>query len=178
MVGALIALGFTVFYVSRQIGRYVIRPLEAMSQAARQIAGGGLDFELPISRVREVAEVRAAFEAMGEGLRASIGRQAALEEERRFFVGAIAHDLRTPLFTLRGYLEGLERGLATSPEKVAHYIAVCRQKADQLERLVADLFAYTRAEYLEQTVQREQQASGRSSNAPSPACVPARRPRR
>jgi signal transduction histidine kinase len=160
VVGMLLALGFMVFFVSRQIGRYVIRPLEAMSRAARQIAGGDLNFVLPDSRVREVAEVRAAFEAMGEGLRASIGRQAALEEERRFFVGAIAHDLRTPLFTLRGYLEGLERGLATSPEKAAHYLAVCRQRADQLERLVADLFAYTRAEYLEQTVQREQQALG------------------
>jgi signal transduction histidine kinase len=156
----LIALGITLFFVGRQIGRYVIRPLEAMSQAARRIAGGDLNFVLPDSRVREVAEVRAAFEAMGTGLRASIARQAALEEERRFFIGAIAHDLRTPLFALRGYLEGLDRGLATTPEKAAHYLAVCRQKADQLERLVADLFAYTKAEYLEQTVRREEVVLG------------------
>lgn len=156
----LAALAFTFFFVGRRIGRYVIRPLEAMSQAARRIAGGDLNFVLPDSRVQEVAEVRAAFEAMGTGLRASIARQAALEEERRFFVGAIAHDLRTPLFALRGYLEGLDLGLATTPEKAAHYIAVCRQKADQLERLVADLFAYTKAEYLEQTVRREELALG------------------
>ncbi len=149
------ALMFAIFNVSWQMRRSVVRPLEAMGRAARRIAGGNLDFALPESRVREIAAVRAAFEAMGDGLRESIGRQAALEEERRFFVGAIAHDLRTPLFTLRGSLVGLEQGLATSPEKAARYVAVCRQKADQLDRLVDDLFAYTKAEYLEQTLRRE-----------------------
>ena len=43
----------------------------------------------------------------------------------------------------------------TSPEKAARYIAVCRQKADQLDRLVDDLFAFTKAEYLEQTLRRD-----------------------
>jgi signal transduction histidine kinase len=153
---AAIALVLTLLNAGWQMGRTVVRPLEAMSRAARRVAVGDLHFELPQSRVREIAEVRAAFEAMGDGLKASIMRQAELEEERRFFIGAIAHDLRTPLFVLRGYLVGLERGLATSPEQAARYVAVCQQKADQLDRLVSDLFAYTKAEYLEQTLRREQ----------------------
>jgi signal transduction histidine kinase len=152
---ATIALALAILNVGWQMRRSVVKPLEAMGRAARRIAGGNLDFALPHSRVKEIAAVCAAFQAMGDGLRASIGQQAALEEERRFFVGAIAHDLRTPLFTLRGSLLGLEQGLATSPEKAARYIVVCRQKADQLDRLVDDLFAYTKAEYLEQTLRRE-----------------------
>jgi signal transduction histidine kinase len=152
---ATIALVLAILHAGWQMRRSIVRPLEAMGRAARRIAGGNLDFVLPQSRVKEIAAVRAAFQAMGDGLRASIGQQAALEEERRFFVGAIAHDLRTPLFTLRGSLVGLEQGLATSPEKAARYVAVCRQKADQLDRLVDDLFAYTKAEYLEQTLRHE-----------------------
>ncbi len=148
----LLGLVLTLIGVGVLMGRYVVRPLEATSLAARRIACGKLDFELPDSRVREVAEVRAAFDAMGVGLRESLGRQAQLEEERRFFISAIAHDLRTPLFSLRGYLDGLERGIASTPEKVTRYVAVCRQKADALERLVADLFAYSQVEYLEQTL--------------------------
>lgn len=159
-VAAAIALALAVLNAGWQMRRSVVKPLEAMGRAARRIAGGNLDFVLPESRVREIAAVRAAFQAMGDGLRDSIGQQAALEEERRFFVGAIAHDLRTPLFTLRGSLVGLEQGLATSPEKAARYVAVCRQKADQLDRLVDDLFAYTKAEYLEQTLHQEQMALG------------------
>ncbi len=134
------------------LGHYVVRPLEAVSRAAHRIAGGDLDFTVPQSRVGEVDEVSEAFQAMGKGLRESISRQAELEEERRFFVGAIAHDLRTPLFSLRGYLQGLESGIARTPEKVSEYVAICRQKADQIERLVSDLSAYTRVEFLEQTL--------------------------
>jgi len=150
-IGFVLAFG-CVFW---QLGRFIVRPLEGLGRAARLIAGGDLHFTLPRSPVREVAAVCEAFDAMGAGLRDSIGRQAALEEERRFFVGAIAHDLRTPLFVLRGYLVGLEQGLATSPEKATRYITLARQRADHLDRLVSDLFTYTQGEYLEQTLHRE-----------------------
>jgi signal transduction histidine kinase len=105
---------------------------------------------VPDSRVREVAEVGAAFGTMGAALRDSLRRQAAIEQERRLFIGAVVHDLRTPLFSLRGYLEGLSAGVADTPEKRARYVAVAEEKAAALERLVADLFDYTRLEYLEQ----------------------------
>lgn len=137
------------------LGRTVLQPLSATSRAARQIAVGNLGIVLPLSRVREVAEVGAAFEAMSATLQESLQHQAELEEERRFFVSAIAHDLRTPLFSLRGYLEGMEKGIADTPRKRMHHLEVAQEKAAALERLVSDLFAYTRAEYPEQTLQRE-----------------------
>jgi signal transduction histidine kinase len=56
---------------------------------------------------------------------------------------------------LRGYLQGLENGVVTSPQKVAAYIAECRAKADALARLIADLFAYTKVEYLDQAIQQQ-----------------------
>ena len=101
LVGVL-AVALALLFVRWQMARYVVKPLEALSAAARRIAGGNLDFDLPDSRVREVADVCEAFEAMGTELRDSLRRQAELEEERRFFIGAVAHDLHTPLFALRG----------------------------------------------------------------------------
>ncbi|WP_217593769.1 HAMP domain-containing sensor histidine kinase [Cohnella sp. GbtcB17] len=127
--------------------RWIAKPLEAMGRSAREIAGGDLDIVLPESRIREIAEVRDGFEAMLAGLRQSLAEREALEEERRFFIGAIAHDLRTPLFALRGYLEGLEQGIAASPEQAKRYVAVCQDKAGQLDRLVSDLFAFVKTEY-------------------------------
>jgi signal transduction histidine kinase len=56
---------------------------------------------------------------------------------------------------LRGYLQGLQRGVAATPEKAAHYLEMCQAKADELEHLVADLFAYTRLEYLELEPERQ-----------------------
>jgi signal transduction histidine kinase len=104
--------------------------------------------------VHEIAEVAEALEGMSRALRESLAKQSALEEDRRLFISAVAHDLRTPLFMLRGYLKGLETGVAATPDKVAHYVEVCLAKADALERLIADLFAFTRLEYLEQEPER------------------------
>ncbi len=132
------------------VGRALLKPLAAMSQSARQIAGGDLNFTLPPSQVREVAEVAAAFQEMGNALQLALARQAELELQRRLFISAIAHDLRTPLFSLRGYLEGLETGIATTPEKILHYVKVCQEKAADLEKRISGLFAYARLEYMEQ----------------------------
>lgn len=131
------------------IGQPVIRPLIEMGRAAEGIAGGNLNVRLSRSPVHEIAQVSGALEGMTATLRDSLARQEALEGERRLFIGAVAHDLRTPLFMLRGYLQGLQRGVAATPEKATHYLEMCQAKANELERLIADLFAFTRLEYLE-----------------------------
>ena len=154
-VAGLIVLLLTLGIIAWFLRRTVVQPLTATSEAARQIAAGNLAITIPDSRVREIADLRRSFLLMSDELSRSLRQQANLEEERRLFIGAIAHDLRTPLFSLRGYLEGLEQGLARTPEKAAEYIRISREKADALERLVADLFAYTQIVYLEQTLQRE-----------------------
>lgn len=156
----LATLALTLGGIAWFLGRTVLRPLAATSEAAREVAKGNLDVALPASRVREVAEVNSAFEAMSEDLRASLRQQAAMEEERRLFVGSIAHDLRTPLFSLRGYLEGLKTGLADTDEKKQNYLSIAQQKADALEYLISDLFDFTRLEYLDQSPDRTRFAVG------------------
>lgn len=145
LVGALLlALAAIAWFLRRAI----VEPLESTSEAARRVARGELDVALPSSGVHEVADLNRAFESMSADLQASLDRRAVLEEERRLFITAIAHDLRTPLFSLRGSLEGLQRGIASSPEQRERYLRIASDKADQLERLIADLFAYTRIEYM------------------------------
>lgn len=151
----LAALALTLGGIAWFLGSALLKPLAATSEGARSVASGNLDIELPSSRVREVAELIAAFESMSVDLRASLQQQAAMEQERRLLIGAVVHDLRTPLFSLRGYLEGLETGVADTPDKQRQYVAVAQEKADALERLIADLFDYTRLEYLDETPVRE-----------------------
>jgi signal transduction histidine kinase len=137
------------------VGWAVLKPLRAMSDAAGKVGKHDLDFSLPSSRVREINEAMTAFTAMGEELRAALARQAELEQERQFYISAIAHDLNSPIFALRGYLEGLESGIATTPERARHYLQACQAKVTELQHLTADLSAYTQIERLEQTMRRE-----------------------
>jgi signal transduction histidine kinase len=154
LASALATAAVTILGVNWLIGHSLLKPLDLMQRAAQQIAAGDLDFSLPPSRVREVNQVAAAFTAMGAGLRAAITRQATLEQERRLLISAIAHDLRTPLFALRGYLEGIEQGVASTPEQIARYLAVCREQAAVLGQRINALFDYARLEYLGQPLQR------------------------
>lgn len=153
-VALLSALCLTLIGTAWFLRRAVVAPLTATSHAAQRVAHGDLDIRLPGSRVREVAELNGAFAAMSNALRASLHQQTAMEEERKLFISAIVHDLRTPLFSLRGSLEGLEQGVADTPERRDRYIAVALDKSVALERLISDLFTFTRLEYLDQTPNR------------------------
>lgn len=166
------ALALAIAVVAQAIRPAMLTPLRALSRASNEIAAGNLDVSVPRSQVREVNEAATAFTAMGDALRESLLRQAELEQQRRLFITAVAHDLRTPLFALRGYLQGLEQGIATTPEKAAHYVRVCQEKADALERLIADPFAYARLEYIEQEPQREPLEFGAVAAAAADALRP------
>ncbi|MGE6230784.1 sensor histidine kinase [Paenibacillus chitinolyticus] len=154
-IAAFAGLLLAFLIIGLRIRRYLLDPLEQLGAAARRIAGGDWDIELPHSAVREIAEVRDGFEFMVNGLQSSSRKQAALEEERRFVIAAVAHDLRTPLFALRGYLDGLEQGIARTPDQVSKYVAVCKEKSAQLDRLVEDLFTFTRMEYRENGLSKD-----------------------
>ncbi|MED5016735.1 HAMP domain-containing sensor histidine kinase [Paenibacillus chibensis] len=149
MISIFAGLLLAFFVVGVEMRRFLLKPLEKMSIAAREIAAGDWDVKLPLSRITEITEVRDGFEVMVRGLQTSYRKQVELEEERRFVIAAVAHDLRTPLFALRGYLDGLDQGIARSPEKIAKYVAVCKEKSAQLDRLVEELFTFTKMEYLE-----------------------------
>jgi signal transduction histidine kinase len=142
---ALTFIGIALFF-----GRSVVKPLAATSEAASEVAGGNLDITLPRSRVREVRELNAAFEGMAVELKESLEHEAKLEDERKQFISAIVHDLRTPLFALRGSFEAIETGVADTPEKQKYYFQLARERADTLDRMITDLFEFTRLEYLDQ----------------------------
>lgn len=149
-IAAIAGLVLAFVVVGVQMRRFLLRPLEKMGLAARRIAEGDLDDAgFSPSGIAEIAELRDAFNMMVNGLVQSNRKRREMEEERRFVLAAIAHDLRTPLFALRGYLEGLEQGLAQSPEKTAKYVAVCKEKSAQLDLLVEDLFTFAKLEYEE-----------------------------
>lgn len=154
LVRATLVIAVAAAAVSLAFGRPFVRSLRAVRQATRRVTAGDLEVSLPRSRISEVDDLNAAFDAMTAELNRSLEQQAQVEQERRLFIAAIAHDLRTPLFSLRGYLEGLDSGVADTPDKRGRYLAIAIEKARTLDTLVANLFDYTRLEYLDQSPQR------------------------
>ncbi|MFC9592808.1 sensor histidine kinase [Streptomyces sp. NPDC056944] len=103
---ALVAAGVTaaVLACALLLGRAVLRPVRALTAASRGLGEGDLGRRVPASGKDEIAELGRSFNRMAGSLQDS-------EERQRRLVGDIAHELRTPLANLRGYLEALRDGV-------------------------------------------------------------------
>lgn len=122
------------------VGRWMVAPLASLSAEVDKVAGGDLAIAVPRSRIGEIANIAQAVEGMTGALGETARRRAEADEARRFLVTSIAHDLRTPLFALRGHLQALGSGVGNP---VVHRERA-EARADALERLVGNLFAFTR----------------------------------
>ncbi len=111
------------------LARYVLRPVETLTSAAQGMASGDLDRRVTVHSQDEIGELAAAFNSMADN-------RSRLESLRRNLVNDVAHELRTPLSNLQGYLELLRDGLTPATPAV---IAVLHEESLLLSRLVADL---------------------------------------
>jgi signal transduction histidine kinase len=132
-------------------GRWMVAPLARLSGQVDKVAGGDLTIAVPRSRIREITNITQAVEGMTAALGESAQRRAEADEARRFLVTSIAHDLRTPLFALRGHLQAVGTRLGNP----AVHLERAEARADALERLIGNLFAYTRDDYAQPAPQRE-----------------------
>jgi len=151
MLGVAVILILTNGTLAALVSRSITRPLAQLEGRALRIRDGDLTQAAP----RRVAGKRGrdefdpvfdAFDEMRERLRVSLGRQLEDEANRRELIASISHDLRTPLAVIKGYAEGLRDGVAADPAKSAAYIQTILSKAAQLDRLIEDLFLFSRLE--------------------------------
>ncbi|MDX6342352.1 MAG: hypothetical protein QOH87_2490 [Trebonia sp.] len=122
--------------------RWLVAPLRRLNTQVDAIAGGDPFETRATSPIREVENVATAVTGMAARLAQTAEYDARLEAERRLLVSAIAHDLRTPLFALRGYLDAIATGIGNPHERLDR----ARAKAQQIDRLVTGLFDYARAD--------------------------------
>jgi signal transduction histidine kinase len=135
VIAAIAALGVAVI-ASLIVSRQVALPLARLVVATRRIAAGHYAERVPATSVGEVGELATSFNAMAAAL-------ASTEQRRLELIGDVAHELRTPIATLTGYLEGLEDGvIEPSPRTWVTLQAETRR----LNRLVEDLQELSRAE--------------------------------
>ncbi|WP_332406894.1 sensor histidine kinase [Lactococcus laudensis] len=92
----------------------------------------------------EVKQLTDDFEKMRGALIHSTEEQVKLEENRKTLVASISHDLKTPITSIIGYVEGLLDGVATIPEKRDKYLQTIRTKALSLNDLIEELFLYSK----------------------------------
>ncbi|MGB3717748.1 MAG: ATP-binding protein [Candidatus Promineifilaceae bacterium] len=133
---AALAATVTAVLVSSFVTRRIVSPIEEMTRASQRIADGGYDERVHVVGEDELGELAGSFNQMAQTL-------AQTEERRRQLIGDVAHELRTPLSSIRSVMEGLIDEVL--PAEPTTFLSV-QNEVSRLQRLVHDLEELSRAE--------------------------------
>ncbi len=139
-----ISFAFMNIFVSRQFSRTILNPLNNLQKAAAEISGGNLNYEIVEEGDKEIQELCRDLELMRIKLKNSVNEQLKLEDNRKMLVSSISHDLKTPVTSIKGYVEGILDGVANSPEKTERYLRTIYTKAQQVDEMIDDLLLYAK----------------------------------
>lgn len=114
------------------------KPLRQMSEATKRYAAGDFSMRVEVSGRNEMAELANAFNSMARDL-------ASLESSRRSFVANVSHELKTPMTTIGGFIDGMLDG-TIGKDKQQHYLQIVSDEVKRLSRLVVSMLNLSKIE--------------------------------
>lgn len=119
--------------------RRLLRPLGALRENARSIAGGNYDQRLDIRSQDELADLAQDMNALAQAVQERVEQLEQVAEERRVFVGNLAHEMKTPLTSIMGYADLLYLPKTVSDPQRVEYSGIILEEAKRLRSLSAKL---------------------------------------
>lgn len=123
-----------IYYLTKKM----LSPLQQMSKAAKQFAAGDFSYRVKIEGSDELAELGQAFNDMAEAL-------AVLEGSRRSFVSNVSHELKTPMTSIGGFIDGILDGTIPK-DKQDYYLGIVSGEIKRLSRLVVSMLNMSKIE--------------------------------
>ena len=137
-----------VFMTNRFLIKFVFKkienPLDILVNGVREIDSGNLDYRISYDEDNEFTPICDEFNEMAERLKESVEQTRRNEESRKELMAGISHDLRSPLTSIRAYVEGLLDGIADTPETRNLYLLTIKRKAEDIERMVSQIFTFSK----------------------------------
>ena len=141
LIMALLTASLVTLAVSYFLARSITKRIDRLRMATHQIAQGNYNVEVDDNGHDEVADLGRSFNQMTASLRESQQEIRRQEERRRQFMANAAHEMRTPLTTINGILEGLQYDAIPEEDK-KHSIQLMQNDTRRLIRLVNDNLDY------------------------------------
>lgn len=118
--------------------------LEEIRNGLREIAKGNFDTDIPVQSGSQLGEVAESINQMSRQLHQSILEERNAEKTKNDLITGVSHDLRTPLTSILGFLEVIEEDRYQDEVELRYYVNIAYEKAQNLKKLIDDLFEYTR----------------------------------
>ncbi len=112
------------------------RPLKQMTAATKRFAAGNFESRVYVKNKDEIGELATAFNEMADSL-------ASMESIRRNFVANVSHELKTPMTTISGYIDGILDGTIPKTEQ-EYYLGIVSEETKRLSRLVTSMISLSK----------------------------------
>ena len=119
-------------------------PMRKLRKAMKTITEGNLACEVKEDYEEELGGLCRDFENIRIHLKEAIDDKMRYDRDTKELISNISHDLKTPLTTIKGYVEGILDGVADSPDKMDRYLKTVYNKANDMERLIGELTLYSK----------------------------------
>ena len=139
----IIILILTSTLITIWVNRDIYKPIKQLSIAMKKIAEGDFDYRLEPMKDGEIGVLYNNYEQMRLQLKENAEEKAQNEKKSKELVSNISHDLKTPITSIKGYVEGIMDGVADTPEKMDKYIKTIYNKANDMDRLINELTTYS-----------------------------------
>jgi signal transduction histidine kinase len=149
---------FSTYHLTKKI----VKPLGPLIEGARHIQNNNFSYRIEYREEDEFRAVCDAFNEMAAKLEEATVRRQNEEANRRELIAGISHDLRTPLTTIKGYLEGLESGVASTPKMREHYLKTIKNRAGDMGHIIEQLFLFSKLDMNEFPLAAQQVDIGRA----------------
>lgn len=147
-VFVLLVIGIAVFsLVFLLMQEPSIRYMGEISDAMEEITKGDLGTTLEVRGDDELSQMASMLNELGEKVRHVMDQERESERTKNELITNVAHDLRTPLTSVIGYLDLLIRTPSLPEEKRREFMQITYHKAKRLEQLIEDLFGFTKLNY-------------------------------
>ncbi len=122
----------------------LLDPVNQLKTAMSQIRDGNLDYILSTTQTGEIGELYRGYEDMRLRLKESAEQKLENDKHDRELISNISHDLKTPITSIKGYVEGLLDGVANTPEKQEKYLRTIYSKVGDMVKLINELTLYSK----------------------------------
>lgn len=121
----------------------ILRPFDKMKDFAEKISAGDFNVPLKYERSNYFGEFTWAFDSMRNEISKLRASEKEAVENNKTIIATLSHDIKTPISSIRAYIEGLSANMDNSYEKRERYLRVITKKCDEVSKLTDDLFLHS-----------------------------------
>ena len=149
----LLLMGILVFvlcfyYLIHDYMKYI----RIIANGIKDIAQGNFDTEIPVRSLDEFGEMASYLNQMQENIKGIMERERVAEHTKNDLISSVAHDLRTPLTSIIGYLGWVREQPDLDERTRQKYLDIAYRKAQHLEQLTNELFGFVKLEHREMSM--------------------------